>query len=167
MTYATPVRHVTLALVSVLLMAACGPGAGEIQGPPPTDTTGTAARAVDARRAAIADSLKDGHHVYKDKAGRPLMEGDMRNGQRNGVWTSYLPNGRVQSRNVYEQGVLHGISTVFHENGVLYYSGAQRKGKPFGEWKFYDEQGVLARTVVYDTTGTMVKPGDKSPDRAR
>ena len=167
MTYATPVRHVTLALVSVLLMAACGPGAGEIQGPPPTDTTGTAARAVDVRRAAIADSLKDGHHVYKDKAGRPLLEGDMRNGQRNGVWTSYLPNGRVQSRNVYEQGVLHGISTVFHENGVLYYSGAQRKGKPFGEWKFYDEQGVLARTVVYDTTGTMVKPGDKSPDRAR
>ena len=163
----TLMRQVTMALASALLMAACDLGAGEGQRSPAADTTGTAARAVDARRAATADSLKDGHHLYKDKAGRPLMEGDMRNGQRNGVWTSYLPNGRVQSRNVYEDGVLHGISTVFHENGVLYYSGAQRKGKPFGEWKFYDEQGVLARTVVYDSTGTMIKPGDKSPDRPR
>mgnify|MGYP001355613863 CR=1 FL=1 len=165
MMYRTLVRQVTLALASVLLMAACDPGAGERRGSPAADTTGAAARAVDARREAIADSVKDGHHVYKDKAGRPLMEGEMRNGQRNGVWTSYLPNGRVQSRNVYEQGVLHGMSTVFHDNGVLYYSGAQRRGKPFGEWKFYDDHGVLARTVIYDSTGTMIGPGDKSSQR--
>ncbi len=165
MKYATLVRPMILALAGALLMAACDTGAGEAEGSPATDTTGAAARASEARRAAIADSVKDGHHLYKDKAGRPLMEGDMRNGQRDGVWTSYLPNGRVQSRNVYEQGVLNGMSTVFHDNGVLYYSGAQRRGKPFGEWKFYDDHGVLARTVIYDSTGTMIGPGDKSSQR--
>ena len=167
MMYSTLTRQFILAMTGLLFMVACGPQVDESRTPTATDTTGDAARANDACRIAIADSLKDGHHVYKDKAGRRLIEGEMRNGQRNGVWTSYLPNGRVQSRNVYEQGVLHGMTTVFHDNGVLYYSGAQRKGKPFGEWKFYDDQGVLARTVEYDTTGTMIKPADRSHDRRR
>lgn len=140
----------------VLQLASCGSGDVASEPPAAADTTGTAARTDSLRRAAIADSLRDGYHVYKDKADRPLMEGTMLGGQRHGVWTSYLPNGHVQSRNVYEHGVLHGITTVFHENGVLYYSGTERRGKPFGEWKFYDAQGVLTRTVVYDTTGTLI-----------
>jgi MORN repeat variant len=125
------------------------------------DTTGTALRADSIRKATIADSLRDGYHVYKSADGRPLMEGTMQGGKRVGVWTSYLPSGRVQSRNVFSDGVPHGITTVFHDNGVLYYSGDQRMGKPFGEWKFYDREGNLSRTVVYDTSGTMV------PDKSR
>ena len=144
-----------LLLATLLVIGACG-DARTNERPTTQDTTGTAARADSIRQAAIADSLRDGYHVYRDEAGRPQMEGRMQGGQRSGVWTSYLPSGRVQSRNVYENGVLHGITTVFHENGVLYYSGTQRKGKPFGEWKFYDHEGNLAKTVVYDTSGTLI-----------
>jgi antitoxin component YwqK of YwqJK toxin-antitoxin module len=160
-----PARTVTkAALVAVVvpLLLSCG-GGTDHGTTPPIDTTGAAAHADSLRRMAIADSLKDGYHVYKDKAGRPLMEGQMLAGQRQGVWTSYLPNSRVQSRNVYENGVLHGITTVFHENGVLYYTGMQRKGKPFGEWKFYDNKGILAKTAVYDTSGVIIP--DKSIPR--
>lgn len=124
--------------------------------PDDTDTTGAAARADSIRRAEIADSLRDGHHVYRDPSGRAMIEGTMMGGLRQGVWTSYLPSGRVQSRNVYERGVPHGITTVFHPNGVLYYTGMQRRGKPFGEWKFYDEEGRPMKTVVYDTSGTLI-----------
>ena len=142
-------------VAALVMSVACG-GASTEGRPPAHDTTGTAARADSIRQAAIADSLRDGYHVYKDGAGRALMEGQMLDGRRQGVWTSYLPNGRVQSRNVFENGVLNGVTTVFHENGVLYYSGNQRKGKPFGEWKFYDNQGILAKTVVYDTAGALI-----------
>lgn len=144
-----------LSMACAAVLLSCGnaePGSD----PTTLDTTGMAARKDSLLRAAIADSLRDGYHVYKDADGRPLMEGTMKDGLREGVWTSYLRNGRVKSRNVYKKGVLHGITTVFHENGVLYYSGTQRRGKPFGEWRFYDAEGNLARTVVYDTAGTLI-----------
>lgn len=147
-------------VVAALLLMACSGGEG-MDRTPTADTAGTAARRDSLRRQAITDSLRDGYHVYKDASGRPLMEGELVDGQRYGVWTSYLPSGRVQSRNVYDHGVLHGITTVFHPNGVLYYTGTQRKGKPFGEWKFYDARGQLARTVVYDTTGAMIGGKDQ------
>ena len=147
----------------VLMMLSCGDGGADSGSSAGSDTTVTAARNESLRLSAIADSLRDGHHVYKDKGGRPLMEGDMWGGQRSGVWTSYLPSGRIQSRNVYEKGVLHGITTVFHENGVLYYTGTQRRGKPFGEWKFYDAQGNVAKAVVYDTTGTLINDRQQAP----
>ena len=161
-----PERAVTKAALAAIvfpLMLSCG-GGTERGTSSPVDTTGAAAHADSLHRMAIADSLSDGYHVYKDKAGRPLMEGQMKDGQRQGVWTSYLPNSRVQSRNVYENGVLHGITTVFHENGVLYYTGMQRRGKPFGEWKFYDNKGNLAKTAVYDTSGVIIPDKRLRPD---
>ena len=148
---ARSIANVALLLLLGMSWASCGGRTGDAE-PIVTDTTGTAAQEESLRQMAIADSLKDGYHVYKDPAGRPLMEGMLQGRQREGVWTSYLPNSRVRSRNVYQNGVLHGITTVFHDNGVLYYSGTQRNGKPFGEWKFYDDKGTLAKTAVYDTS---------------
>ncbi len=43
--------------------------------------------------------------------------------------------------------------------------GLMVNGREWGEWKFYDDRGVLARTVIYDSTGTMIGPGDKSSQR--
>jgi hypothetical protein len=155
-TLARQVAHVAIPLTTVLLVASCGDAGTGGDTASPADTTGAAAHADSLRQMAIADSLRDGYHVYRDHGGRPLMEGQMQDGHRQGVWTSYLPSGRVQSRNVYENGVLQGVATVFHENGVLYYTGTHLRGRPFGEWKFYDDQGNLARTVVYDTSGTLI-----------
>lgn len=142
-------------ILAVLLFTACA-GSGTSERPIVQDTAGTAANNENLRRLAVEDSLRDGYHMYKDRDGRPLMEGELLNGKRIGVWTSYLPSGRVHSRNVYDQGVLHGITTVFHPNGVLYYTGTMRKGRSVGEWKFYDVEGRMARTVTYDTTGVII-----------
>ena len=76
-----PVTNAVLLPIVVLLMASCGAGADN--GAPTTaDTTGTAAHADSLRQMAIADSLRDGYHVYKDPAGRPLMSGRIRGGRR-------------------------------------------------------------------------------------
>lgn len=158
MTRCSPPRtraHASLAIGALLLFAACG-GTADRTPAGTIDTAGAAADTASLRMAAIADSLSDGNHLYRDPRGRPLMEGRILGGKRQGVWTSYLPSGRVKSRNVYENGVLNGITTVYHTNGVLYYSGEQRRGKPFGEWKFYDDQGNLMKTAVYDTTGSII-----------
>lgn len=84
------------------------------------------------------------------------MEGDMLNGQRHGLWVAYDLNGRVKSRNAYVKGVLDGPSTVFRENGALYYEGQHAHGHPVGTWAFHDDIGTLVRTVEYDSTGAEI-----------
>ena len=103
------------------------------------------------------DTLQNGHAQIHRPNGSLLMEGDKLNGTRNGVWTSYTEQGRVQSRNDYVDGVLQGQSIVFRPNGAVYYQGEHRDGKQVGPWKFYDEQGNLTKTVVYDTLGNVVQ----------
>ncbi len=106
---------------------------------------------------AIADSLSDGHHSYRDAQGRVYMEGNYLNGEREGVWISYGDNGRVKSRNQYRAGKLEGLTTVFQDNGALKYSGENHKGHPVGEWRFFDATGGLAKTVVFDSTGRQLR----------
>ncbi len=108
-------------------------------------------------KAAVADSLSEGHHTYRDAKGRMYMEGDFQNRQRQGVWISYGDNGRVKSRNEYRNGQVEGLSTVFQDNGALKYSGENHHGHPVGEWRLFDATGGLAKTVVFDSTGRQVR----------
>ncbi len=84
------------------------------------------------------------------------MEGDVRDGRRNGLWTSYHPNGAVQSRNEFRDGVLHGLTTTYRPNGALLYRGQNADGHPVGTWEFHDAIGTLERTVEYDSTGNRL-----------
>lgn len=134
------------------MLAACGGPAG---GPPPAPQAATAKDTASA--IAPADTLRDGHQRIRDSKGLLLMEGDVRNGRRHGLWTAYHPNGAVASRNVYEKGVLHGPTTTFRPNGALYYRGQHAGGHPVGTWEFHDEIGTLVRTVEYDSAGVELK----------
>ena len=115
------------------------------------DSLAAVAKADSLARAAVEDSLRDGHHVYRDREGLMLMEGELRDRKRVGVWTSYERDGRVKSRTEYRDGLAHGLTTVFHPNGNLYYS-----GDAVGEWRFFDLSGKLLRTVAYDSAGTRL-----------
>ena len=70
-----------------------------------------------------------------------LMEGPIANGQREGNWTSYFPDGKVQSTGDYKEGIRFGKSMVYHENGRLWMDGYYTNNHKCGEWIFYDEQG--------------------------
>lgn len=73
--------------------------------------------------------------------GALMMEGAMANDLRNGDWTSYFPDGIVQSTGTFKDGVRVGPSKVFHENGQLWMEGNYIDDHKCGEWVFYDEQG--------------------------
>ena len=100
--------------------------------------------------------VTNGPMVIKGPDGRVRMEGNMRDDRRHGVWTSYHPDGTMQSRSAYVDGQLHGTTVVFHPNGQLYYTGEHRLDRQVGEWRFFDEEGVLVKTVTYDSTGTVI-----------
>jgi hypothetical protein len=142
---------------AVLLFTSCQRPADLEKARVAVDSAQAAQRADSLAKTAMADSLRDGHHEYRDAQGRLYMEGDFLNKQRQGVWTSYGENGRVMSRNEYREGQLNGLTTVFQDNGALKYSGDNKHGHPVGEWRFFDATGGLARTVVYDSTGRQVR----------
>ena len=140
------------AMVPAFLLLACGttdPGAKGSQGP--------AGPAVQQRDTTVVD----GPAKEYDINGRLQLEGNRKGGQRHGIWTSYFPDGQVRSRSEYRDGRLEGVATVFRANGGIYYTGQYRNDRQVGEWRFFNEQGNLERTVLYDTTGTVVPaPGD-------
>jgi len=142
-----------IALAALLLtLGACnGP-----QAPAPAPPEPPAAAPAEPTPAS-ADTIRDGHQRQLDDQGRLLMEGDLRDGKRQGLWTAYHKNGQVQSRNTYSNGLREGPAVVFRTNGALYYKGQYANDHPVGEWLFHDEIGTLVRTVVYDSAGVEVK----------
>ena len=84
------------------------------------------------------------------------MQGEMADGKRVGPWTSFFANGGIRSKAVYVDGLEEGTTEIFHENGMVYYTGQYHLGKPVGEWLFYDTKGGKVRTVHYDSLGTML-----------
>ena len=81
------------------------------------------------------------------------MEGDMTNGARSGLWTSYFPDGSVRSRVTYLNGKEEGPTEVYHANGMPYYTGTYHQGLTVGDWVFYDLMGKEVKRVTYDSTG--------------
>ena len=77
------------------------------------------------------------------------MEGTYANDVRQGNWTSYFPDGKVQSTGIYEKGLRVGPSKVYYENGHLWMDGYYVDDHKCGEWVFYDEQGYELQRVNY------------------
>lgn len=79
-----------------------------------------------------------------------LAEGDLKNGQRNGLWTAYDMNtGKKQSETNFVDGIEHGAYTVYNENGTPSITGQYNLGLRTGEWSFYDKEGNLLGTKQY------------------
>lgn len=146
-------------VLALLAMAACSPQGADRQAAPEAAPATTQA----GNRSVGADTVTDGPVKAYDAQGRLELEGQMVNGQRQGIWTTYFPNGRVRSRSEYRDGVLQGITTAFRANGAMYYTGQHRNGRETGTWRFYDDQGNLARTVEYDSLGTIINDTGNAP----
>lgn len=86
---------------------------------------------------------------YWDNGGKS-MEGEYKNGNRNGIWTAWYKDGTIWSTGEYNEGVENGLKTVYHENGLKYYEGNIRADKRVGIWKFWDKDGNLLKEINYD-----------------
>ena len=87
---------------------------------------------------------RDGQWVQEAdfyETGALMMEGPIANEVREGPWTAYFPDGKVQSRGIYEKGLRTGAATIYHENGQPWMEGFFTNDHKCGEWTFYDEQG--------------------------
>ena len=71
-------------------------------------------------------------------------------GNREGIWKLFSPEGVELSITVYTKGKKDGHIVVRYPNGMPNYVGEYVMDERVGEWKFYAETGELLETIVYD-----------------
>ncbi|MCD6661025.1 MAG: hypothetical protein LT105_12760 [Lentimicrobium sp.] len=82
--------------------------------------------------------------------GSKYIEGNYKDGLREGYWASWFDNGTLWSEGDFKNGESHGKRTVYHPNGNLYYEGFFNMGKRVGKWYFYNDQGQKVNEIDYD-----------------
>ena len=75
--------------------------------------------------------------------------GTIVNGKRECVWTSFHPNGNLQSENNYKNGVLDGKCLAKTPNGQMLYIGYYFNGKYDGQWLYFNKNGEIDKEVLY------------------
>ncbi len=81
--------------------------------------------------------------------GQLRMEGEFKEGAKDGRWISFYNNGNKWSEGFYTDGINNGRTTTWHENGQKYYEGEFDKGQRSGTWKFWDENGEFIKEINY------------------
>jgi antitoxin component YwqK of YwqJK toxin-antitoxin module len=88
-----------------------------------------------------------------------LEDGDIKNGQRSGVWNTYFPtSGELLTTTTYKDGEIEGKQTVYHESGGVWFEGMMHNGKSDGEWIWYYEDGITESSAFFENgikTGTQ------------
>ncbi len=82
--------------------------------------------------------------------GKKRIEGEYKEGKREGRWNYWFENGNKWSEAYYVGDIRDGRSTVWHENGKKYFEGNYKAGERTGLWKFWDEEGRSVKEINYD-----------------
>lgn len=135
-----------IALMLVHLFG-CAPGLEEVVTETYADGTPKVVKYFDGEGKAKT-MVKEAFY-YPD--GNLRMEGEFKEGLKNGKWVSYYNNGNKWSEGYYLKGINDGKTITWHENGQKYYEGEYRDGERAGTWKFWDENGEFIKEINYDS----------------
>lgn len=131
-----------LVFVWALLMVSCGNGYTE-----------KVIETYDNGQPALVRTYDRSGQCFKEteyyESGALKMEGNLKDGHREGEWKCYFEDGKTQSTGFFHEGIRTGKATAYYENGNLYMEGEYTDGHLSGTWSFYDEQGYLLETVDY------------------
>ncbi|HPG73478.1 MAG TPA: hypothetical protein PLM49_04240 [Bacteroidales bacterium] len=96
------------------------------------------------------------YEVQYYESGQRKMEGPYLEGNRHGKWMAWYENDTVWSVGYYKQGKRHGLSAVYHPNGIKFYDKNYINNVAEGKWSFYSEQGELVSEAFYHK-GNLIK----------
>ena len=124
------------------------------------------------RREYTPDGKVEKSVLYRN--GQVIGEGIVQDdGNRDGPWKDYYPDGSLKAEGNYENGKQTGPWKYYHANGKTEQSGRYSKqGKPDGTWLWYFESGQLLKeenyrnglkdgmSTEYDEAGKVVTEGE-------
>lgn len=103
--------------------------------------------------------VRHGHYLESWPGGKKKREGEYRDGQRQGLWTSWYDDGQTESIGSYKEGKSHGHSVVYYPNGKKQEEGEYREDEQDGLWTTWYDNGqkkVEARFVANRPVGRTV-----------
>jgi antitoxin component YwqK of YwqJK toxin-antitoxin module len=95
------------------------------------------------KSSKVVSNNPNGEYLELYANGKIKIEGQKKDGLRNGVWYSYFENGNKWSETSYINGQKNGVSIVNYPNGKIHYKGQYKNDKKSGNWYFYKEDGNL------------------------
>jgi antitoxin component YwqK of YwqJK toxin-antitoxin module len=124
------------------------------------------------KREYTADGNVEKTYLYKN--GIIIGEGIVKDdGNRNGSWKDFYPDGSLKSEGNYDNGKQVGEWKYYHANGKLEQTGKfNKQGKFDGTWKWYFDSGQLIReehyrnglkdglSTEYDESGKVIEEGE-------
>ncbi|MFM8743232.1 MAG: toxin-antitoxin system YwqK family antitoxin, partial [Cytophagales bacterium] len=82
--------------------------------------------------------------------GKITAEKNFRDGKPNGTWYYYQKDGKtLTSKEMYENGMLHGVRTMYHDNGEKSVEETWKFNLITGPVKNYYEDGKLLSECLY------------------
>lgn len=85
--------------------------------------------------------VADGFHREFYPNGQKFIEGQYKDGHREGEWTYWYDNGQVQRTIDYKNGQPDGSWEVHNQDGAVVAKRSFKDGKRDGTWVVYDETG--------------------------
>lgn len=101
--------------------------------------------------------LKNGksHRYYN--TGEVMEEKEWVNDQEDGNYQIFFKSGEPYMQCKMKQGMRHGLFLVSYENGRQEMVAEYRNNLRHGEWKYFNKEGNLLYTLVYDN-GQILNP---------
>lgn len=93
----------------------------------------------------------DKHEVFEEyyENGNRKYMAEVKNGLLDGLATSFHPNGMVQAEIMYQNDIQHGQTRIYNEKGTLLVISDYNKGVIDGISRTYDDQGRLVLSATY------------------
>ena len=97
----------------------------------------------------LRNGKKEGEWVsYFHSNGKKKYEWNYKDGERDGLWTSWYENGQKYERNLND-GKRDGLTTEWYSNGTKKYEGKYKDGKEVGKWTYYYGDGTIKEVKEY------------------
>lgn len=108
-----------------------------------------------------ANNQKQGHWVITVAEknlpgyapGQTIEEGYYKDGRKEGKWTKYYPNGKVEHTLTFQNNKLDGLAVFYYKNGKRKEEGIWKKNRWVGDYKYYYKNGNLRNEWKYNETG--------------
>lgn len=72
-----------------------------------------------------------------------VIQGSVKNGEEEGTWFYYSPNGQLSSKLNFKNGVMEGPSVFYNRWGQVSAQGNWTNDEREGAWVFYNDDGSI------------------------
>ena len=68
----------------------------------------------------------------------------------------YYPSGNIEYIGENKNGLIHGDFISYYPNGEVSIKGKLERGKYIGKWDYWDDDGSLNKTLIYNNEGVKI-----------